>query len=107
MANDERDRDELDRNEEDDETRGLADDEFEENEGDEEDLEDEEEYDANERITGEVGSEGGSPGDTVVTRRRGEQMRGSEATETTNPEQDDVKTLERVGEDGAPRRRNP
>lgn len=87
------------------ETRGLADDEFEDS--DEEDVEDEEQYDANERLTGEVGSEGGSPGETVVTRRRGEAVRGSEAGETWNPEQDETRTVERVGDEGAPKKRNP
>jgi hypothetical protein len=89
----------------DEDTRGLGDEDFEDS--DEEDLEDEEQYDADERLTGEVGSEGGSPGETVVTRRRGEAVRGSEAGETWNPEQDDTKTVERVGEEGAPKRRNP
>ena len=105
MANDERDRDELDRNRDDEDTRGLEDEDLEE--GDEEDLEDEEEYDADERITGEVGSEGGSPGETVATRKRGEQVRGSEADETWKPEQDEVKTVKRVGDEGAPVKRNP
>jgi hypothetical protein len=71
------------------------------------DLEDEEQYDANERLTGEVGSEGGSPGETVVSRRRGEAVGGSEAGETWNPEQDDTSNVDRVGEDGAPKKRNP
>jgi hypothetical protein len=79
----ERDRDELDREPRDteDDTRGLEDEAF-EDEGDEEDLEDEDELDADERITGEVGSEGGSPGENVRTRQRREPARGSEATET-------------------------
>ncbi len=89
----------------DEDTRGLEDDDFEE--GDEEDLEDEEQYDADERLTGEVGSEGGSPGETVATRRRGERVGGSEAGETWSPEQDDTKVVERVGENNAPRKRNP
>jgi hypothetical protein len=89
----------------DEDTRGFGDEDFENS--DEEDLEDEEQYDADERLTGEVGSEGGSPGETVVTRRRGEAVGGSEAGETWNPEQDETKTVERVGEEGAPKRRNP
>jgi len=104
MANDERD--ELDRDQQDDEdARGFEDDDFEE--GDEEDVEDEDDFDANERATGEVGSEGGSPGEKVFTRQRGQQVGGSEATETWNPEQDEVKSVERVGDEGAPRKRNP
>ena len=92
----------------DEETRGLEDDDFEaDEEGDEEDLEDEEQFDASERLTGEVGSEGGSPGETVVTRRRGPGVGGSEAAETWNPEQDETRTVERVGEQGQPRKRNP
>ena len=56
MAN-ERDRDELDRNPPADEAiQGVGDDEFEDTD-DEEDLEDDE-------LTGEIGSEGGSPGPT-------------------------------------------
>jgi hypothetical protein len=90
----------------DEDTRGFED-EQDLDEGDEGDLEDEEEYDADERLTGEVGSEGGSPGETVVTRRRGETIGGSEAGETWSPEQDDTKTVERVGEEGAPKKRNP
>ena len=89
----------------DEDTRGFDDEDLEE--GDEDDLEDEEEYDADERLTGEVGSEGGSPGETVVTRRRGENIRGSEAGETWSPEQDQSRTVERVGEEGAPKKRNP
>jgi hypothetical protein len=87
MANDEN-RDDLDRKTPaaEDETRGFGDDEFEDtDEGDEEDLEDEETFDETERITGEVGSEGGSPGDRVTTRRPNEVTRGSEATETGRP----------------------
>jgi len=90
----------------DEDTRGFEDEDFDE-EGDEEDVEDEEHYDANERLTGEVGSEGGSPGETVVTRQRGERVGGSEAGETWSPEQDATKTVERVGEENAPKRRNP
>jgi hypothetical protein len=103
------DRDELDRTKSPaDEERGLEDDDFEDlDESEEEDLEDEEQYDADERLTGEVGSEGGSPGETVVTRRRGERIKGSEATETWSPEQDKSRTVERVGEEGQPKKRNP
>jgi hypothetical protein len=88
-----------------DDMRGIADEAF-EAAGDE-DLEDDEQYDANERLTGEVGSEGGSPGETVVTRRRGQVAHGSEAGETWNPEQDETRNVERVGDEGAPRKRNP
>ena len=68
MAN-ERDRDDLDRTppDADEEVRGRQDEEFEDvDEGDEEDLDDEF---SDVRPTGEVGSEGGSPGDRVKTRR--------------------------------------
>ena len=76
MPQDERDRDELDGNpQSDEETRGLEDDDFEE--GDEEDSEDLDD----EELTGEVGSEGGSPGDSTTTRRPAEQIRGGEAGE--------------------------
>ena len=88
-----------------DETRGLEDEDL--DEADDEALEDEEEYDADERLTGEVGSEGGSPGETVVTRRRSEPVRGSEAGETWSPEHDDATSVDRVGEEGQPRKRNP
>jgi hypothetical protein len=100
-------RDDLESNapDTDEEARGLADDEFEDS--DEEDVEDEEQFEANERLTGEVGSEGGSPGETVVTQRRGEAVRGSEAGETWSPEQNETRNVERVGEEGAPKRRNP
>jgi hypothetical protein len=100
-------RDDLDRDAPgaDDETRGLEDDDLEE--ADEDDLEDEEQDDADERLTGEVGSEGGSPGETVVTRRTAERVGGSEAGETWSPEQDETKNVERVGDDGQPLKRNP
>ena len=92
----------------DDEVRGLEDDDLDADlEGDEEDLDDEEQYDADERLTGEVGSEGGSPGETVVTRRRGQAVGGSEAGETWSPEQDDTSAVHRVGEEDAPKKRNP
>jgi hypothetical protein len=103
-------RDDLDRDlpGADEEARGLEDDDFDaDDEGDEDDLEDEEQFDADERLTGEVGSEGGSPGETVVTRKRGEQITGSEAGETWSPEQDDTRTVERVGDEDQPRKRNP
>jgi hypothetical protein len=104
----ENERDDLDRKAPpaDEEERGFEEDDDVED-TDEEDLEDEEQYEANERVTGEVGSEGGSPGETVVTRRRGERVKGSEATETWKPEQDETKTVERVGEEGQPLKRNP
>lgn len=106
MADQERDDLDRDAPADGEDVRGSEDDEFEE-EGDEDDLEDEEQYDADERLTGEVGSEGGSPGETVVTRRPSEQVRGSEAGETWSPSQDETKAVERVGEDGAPKKRNP
>lgn len=111
MAQDERPPADLDRDEPDaDEGRGIAGDEeeFEQDEG--EDLEDDEEqYDSDERVTGEVGSEGGSPGETVTTRRKttGTAARGSEATTTWNPEGTESETVDKVGEDGPPRKRNP
>jgi hypothetical protein len=64
MANDQN-RDDLDRNEA--------------------DLEDQELLGENDTLTGEVGSEGGSPGERVTTRRPNEVTRGSEATETGRP----------------------
>jgi hypothetical protein len=42
--------------------------------------------------TGEVGSEGGSPGDVDVARRR-VPAAGTEATETWVPERDDAETI--------------
>jgi hypothetical protein len=100
-------RDDLDRDLPGDEEgmRGFEDEDAENT--DEEDLEDEEQYDADERPTGEVGSEGGSPGETVVTRRRKEQVKGSEAGETWNPEQTETETVDTVGDEGQPRKRNP
>jgi hypothetical protein len=103
-------RDDLDPNapDADEDAVGLEDDDFDaDDEGDEDDLEDEDQFDADERLTGEVGSEGGSPGETVTTRRRGEQVTGSEAGQTWNPEQDETRSVERVGEENAPRKRNP
>jgi hypothetical protein len=64
MAND-RTREDLDRNEA--------------------DLIDEDMLDERDQTTGEVGSEGGSPGDRVKTVRPAEVTRGSEATETARP----------------------
>ena len=78
-----RDRDEQDREplSEMDDTRGLADEGFEDvDEGEE--LEDEDEFDEDEQVTGEVGSEGGSPGENVRTREPRRPSGGSEATET-------------------------
>jgi hypothetical protein len=53
-------------------------------------------------LTGEVGSEGGSPGDVEVVRRR-EPSAGTEATETWRPWRDDTDTIAR-DETGAGRR---
>lgn len=78
---DERDRDELDDLKED-EVRGLGDEFEDSDEGDEEDLEDEDEFEEDEQITGEVGSEGGSPGDRVRPREPGGPLEGSEDSET-------------------------
>ena len=104
MAN--KEGDELDRDPQaDEETRGLEDDDFEE--GDEADDLYDDELDADARLTEEAGSEGGSPGETVVTRRRGERVGGSEAGETWSPEQDRTRSVERLGEEGQPRKRNP
>ena len=109
----ERDRDELDRDapRTEDDPRGLQeDDELEDiEETDEENLGDEEQYDADEQLTGEVGSEGGSPGETVRTRSRaaGEEIRGSEATETVNQEERRASNVERLGEEDQPAKRNP
>jgi hypothetical protein len=79
MAN-ERDREEMNRDPDD--IRG-ADDDQEFDEGDEGDLEgeDEDEFE-DEDLTGEIGSEGGSPGENVRTREPRRPARGSEATET-------------------------
>jgi len=44
--------------------------------------------------TGEVGSEGGSPGDVEVVSRR-EPCAGTEATETWRPWRDEVETVAR------------
>jgi hypothetical protein len=99
-------REDLDREDPlaDEDVRGREDEDF---ESDEEDLEDEEELDADERLTGEVGSEGGSPGETVATRRRREHIRGSEAGETWSPDETRSRNIERVGEQGQPRKRTP
>jgi hypothetical protein len=66
------DRDDLDRDLPlgDEEARGMGDEELEESdEGDEADLEDEDEFAEDDRLTGEVGSEGGSPGDTERVKK--------------------------------------
>lgn len=84
-----RERDELDRtrSETDEDIRDREEDEFEDaEETDEEDLEDVEAFE-DDRLTGEVGSEGGSPGERVRTRKEGERLRGSEATETAEEEE--------------------
>jgi hypothetical protein len=87
MAQDERRSDDLDREEPDraDDVRGVGDDEDEFEEGEDSEEADEEEYDADERLTGEIGSEGGSPGETVTTRRdrTDEPLQGSESTTTS------------------------
>ena len=83
---DERDRDELDGDLSDDTVRGLGDELEDADEGDEEDLEGEDEFEDDERITGEVGSEGGSPGENVRTREPRGPSGGSEATETVKKE---------------------
>lgn len=82
--------DELDRTRpEDEDVRNLERDEFEAaEEGDEGDLDDDSLE--NERLTGEVGSEGGSPGEQVRTNPNAERVRGgggSEATETVRDEE--------------------
>ena len=76
---DERDRDELDDDLTADEVRGLGD---ESEEGDEEDLEDEDEFEEDEQITGEVGSEGGSPGERIRPGEPRVPVGGSEDSET-------------------------
>jgi hypothetical protein len=66
------DRDDVDRDRPlgDEETRGMGDPDFEDaDEGDEADLEDEDEFAEDDRLTGEVGSEGGSPGNTERVRK--------------------------------------
>ena len=68
-----RDPDDFDRDLplDDEDTRAIGDEEFADvDEGDETDLEDEDEFAEDERPTGEVGSEGGSPGETETVRRR-------------------------------------
>lgn len=69
---------------------------------------DEEQYDADEQLTGEVGSEGGSPGETVVVRSGAKRVaRGSEATETAPRDRGNSETAARLGEQGQPLKRNP
>jgi hypothetical protein len=77
-------RDDLDRDLplDDEDTKALGDDEFEDVEEDEDELEDQDELEERDRITGEVGSEGGSSGEKVRTRVPRGPTRGSEATET-------------------------
>ncbi len=82
-----------------------------EEEGDE--LEGDDELDddvegADDEPTGEIGSEGGSPGDSVgVTRSRVGSTRGSEATETWSPDQDDTTATPRTDDTDRSRRRTP
>jgi hypothetical protein len=114
-----RDPDELDRDESepDDDVRGLDEDEESEDADDlEEDADEEEQLGADERVTREVGDEGGSEGDVVVTRRPwtsreegndiGEQPPGSEATETLR-RSPMSRAIDRTGDDDRPRRRSP
>lgn len=86
MAQDET-RDDLDRSEPDagEDVRGIADGEEFEEDDDAGDLDDEEQLEADQQLTREVGSEGGSPGEEVSTRREktGSPLRGSEATTTS------------------------
>jgi hypothetical protein len=88
MAQDET-RDDLDRDEPDtgEDVRGIGDDDEFDDE-DAEDLEDEEELEADQQLTGEIGSEGGSPGEAVTNRREktDNPLRGSEATTTSRRE---------------------
>jgi hypothetical protein len=79
MANDPN-RDDLERDQPDqaENVRGMEDEDFEEAE-DDGDLEDEDELEENIRNTGEVGSEGGSPGNTVRSRRPNAEIEGDEA----------------------------
>jgi hypothetical protein len=64
------DRDDMDRDVPlgDEDTRGMGDEEADEADEDEADLEDEDEFD-DEQLTGEVGSEGGSPGETERVKK--------------------------------------
>jgi hypothetical protein len=96
-AGDEEDDDILD--EEDDEVEDEEDDEVEE-EGDEQATT------SRETLTGEVGSEGGSPGETVLRRRsRAGLGHGSEATTTWQGGDDALEELE--DEEGVPVKRAP
>jgi hypothetical protein len=67
-----RDRDDLDRDRPmtDEDTRAIGEEEFEDTDEADEESEDEDDLVDTERITGEVGSEGGSPGENVRTPRR-------------------------------------
>ncbi len=83
-------RSDLDRDEPEagEDVQGIGDeDEFDEGE-DAEDLEDDEQLEADEHLTGEIGSEGGSSGEAVTTRRdkTGNPLRGSESTTTSKRE---------------------
>jgi hypothetical protein len=78
---------------------GIADDEEDELEGFDEDDTDEEAL-GHAEFTAEVGSEGGSPGEAVELARargaeRAEQPRGSEATETWRPAENEELTIDR------------
>jgi hypothetical protein len=67
------DRDDLDRDLPlgDEGARGIGDEELEDaDDSDEADLDDEDEFAEDEHPTGEVGSEGGSPGNTETVRKR-------------------------------------
>jgi len=88
--------------------RGIASDEDDSlfDEDDEDELDDEalDEEDA----TDEVGSEGGSPGDTAARRTaRVGQTQGSEATETWKPLDNEPVADDTRDSGGAPRRRTP
>ena len=55
---------------EEEDARAMGDEEVEDlDEGEEADLEDEDEFAEDERLTGEVGSEGGSPGETERVKK--------------------------------------
>jgi hypothetical protein len=86
---------------EDDDALGSADE-------DDEDLEDDddetfEEEDDESELTGEVGSEGGSPGDTVERIRSRTDVGGSEAAGLAREKDDQTRSL--LDEAGLPRRR--
>ena len=110
----------MPKNEQDDEVDPLAedadvvdaadeDDEFEddEEEEDEEDLEEEGDLESRSSLTGEVGSEGGGPGeDMEISRRTSGNTRGSEASETM-PGGMPAATVERRDEDDGLIKRAP